>query len=478
MTHNNANVSADPFDDPVTSNKMAIRALIPLLITFVLGTLCLQGFNLVFQQVGADVGAPNQASLITAFPSIVLGIVCFIYGSLGDFVSLVTVGLITLFVGSLFGFIANFFFAANLWTVIIARVLQTAGEQVAGSAFLVVATKYLRNDLKVIFFGLFTAAYQLSASIGVFAAGMLSSIAWQYLFLIPAVTILFLPILLKTLPAKSGNGQKVDALGFVIFGFATAFLTLFFSYMAWWMLVVSVLLYAAFGVYINKASNPFITPAFFKNTRWLRAISLILVFYFVNYALSPIFNAIGTKLYGMTTTQVSLYIVWAYVVAAVVGTCSGLIVGKIGIRAGLVTAGTLMFVGWTGAAFCVNSGFLVLTLFACVFYAGCGLMYSPVVSTVLGTIEKDESGRGVGMNDLAMNVSPSIGIAIIGSLLGSNAMAGSSIVGTTGDAAGFSNLLLIGSVTALLGLIVFFVFRKKIYEGNHALETEQAGKAE
>lgn len=106
MTHNNANVSADPFDDPVTSNKMAIRALIPLLITFVLGTLCLQGFNLVFQQVGADVGAPNQASLITAFPSIVLGIVCFIYGSLGDFVSLrrlVTVGLITLFVGSLFG---------------------------------------------------------------------------------------------------------------------------------------------------------------------------------------------------------------------------------------------------------------------------------------------------------------------------------------------------------------------------------------
>lgn len=98
-----------------------------------LGTLCLQGFNLVFQQVGADVGAPNQASLITAFPSIVLGIVCFIYGSLGDFVSLrklVTVGLVTLFVGSIFGFVANYFFAANLWTVIIARVLQTAGEQV------------------------------------------------------------------------------------------------------------------------------------------------------------------------------------------------------------------------------------------------------------------------------------------------------------------------------------------------------------
>lgn len=423
----------DPFDDPVTSNKMAVRALIPLLITFVLGTLCLQGFNLVFQQVGADVGAPAQASLITAFPSIVLGIVCFIYGSLGDFVSLkklVTFGLVTLFIGSIFGFVANYFFAA----------------------------------------------YQLSASIGVFAAGMLSSIAWQFLFLIPSVTILFLPILLKTLPSKSGNGQKVDAFGFVIFGFATAFLTLFFSYMSWWMLVVSLLLFVAFAFYINKASNPFITPAFFKNTRWLRAICLILVFYFVNYALSPIFNAIGTNIYGMTTTQVSLHIVWAFVVAAVVGTCSGMIIRKIGIKAGIVTAGTLMFLGWTGAAFCVNSGFVVLTLCACVFYAGCGLMYSPVVSTVLGTIEKDESGRGVGMNDLAMNVSPSIGIAIIGSLLGSNALAGSSVTGATGDAANYSNLLLIAAGTALLGLIVFFVFKKKIYEGNHALETEESAK--
>ena len=75
----NTTVVEQDVDD--ATNKMAIRALIPLLITFVLGTLCLQGFNLVFQQVGADVGAPDQASLITAFPSLVLGIVCFIYGS-------------------------------------------------------------------------------------------------------------------------------------------------------------------------------------------------------------------------------------------------------------------------------------------------------------------------------------------------------------------------------------------------------------
>ena len=67
--------SADPFDDPVTSNKMAIRALIPLLITFVLGTLCLQGFNLVFQQVGGAQRGPIPAARRTGIATIVLGVV-------------------------------------------------------------------------------------------------------------------------------------------------------------------------------------------------------------------------------------------------------------------------------------------------------------------------------------------------------------------------------------------------------------------
>lgn len=401
-------MGTDATDVDEQTNAMAIRALVPLLVTFILGALCLQGFNLVFTQVGEAVRAPGQASLITALPSIVLGIVCFIYGSLGDFVSLkklVAFGLVTLLIGSLFGFISNYYFSANLWTVIIARVLQTAGEQVAGSAYLVVATKYLKNSLKVIFFGLFTAGYQLSAAIGVFAAGMLSSISWQFLFLIPAVTIVFLPLLLKNLPDGNHSGQRVDGFGFAIFGVATAFLTLFFSYLSWWMLLIAAVLFLGFAYYIRTADHPFITPAFFRNTRWLCAISLILVFYFVNYCISPVFNAIAHNLYGMQTSTVSNYLVWAFVVAA-------------------------------------------------------------VVSSVLDTLPKDESGRGVGMNDLVMNVAGSIGIAIIGSLIGSAALGGASLFGVSGNASSYANLLLICGAVVLLGLVVFLVFRRHIYAAN------------
>ncbi|MFU0536545.1 hypothetical protein BFS15_05150 [Gardnerella sp. DNF01162] len=458
MTEIAKSSAVDSYEDPKTRDKVAIYSLILLLITFILGTLCLQGFNLVFDQIGKAVGAPNQASLITSLPIIVLGIVCFIYGSLGDFVSLrrlITIGLVTLFVGSLFGFIANFFFTPNLWTVIIARILQTAGEQVAGSSFLVIATKYLRNDLKVIFFGLFTAAYQLSASIGVFAAGALSSIAWQYLFLIPAITILFLPVLVKCLPTKNGIGGKIDKLGFTVFGIAVALLTLFFSYKAWGLLLGSIVLFVVFAGYIMKAKNPFVTPAFFKNKRWLSGIVLIFIFYFTNYCMPPIYNVIGGVLYHMSTEAVSSYLVWAFVVAAVFGTCSGAIIGFIGRKAGIITAAVLMILGWVGAAVFINCGFLVLTLCACVYYAGCGLMYSPIVSTVLSALPVEESGRGCGMNDLVMNVTASIGISIFSGFFGGNLLKGFSFAGIQGLSAGYSNLLMMGAIVAFIGLVVY-----------------------
>lgn len=467
--------SMDPYDDPEMRNKVAVHALILLLITFIISTLCLQGFNLVYKQVGIDVKAVDQAPLITGLPGIILGIVCFIYGSLGDFVSLkklVTIGLTSLFIGSVFGFVANSCFEPNLWTVIAARIMQTTGEQVAGSSFLVIATKYLRNDLKVIFFGLFTASYQLSACIGVFSAGLLSSIAWQYLFLIPALTILILPALLHYLPTKNGNGKKIDVVGFTVFGFAVASLTLFISYRNLLMLISAIILFIIFGIYISKAKEPFVTPAFFKNIRWLSGIILMGIIYFTNYCISPLFNRVGKTLYNMTTSQVASYLVWAFIVAAIFGSCSGLIISRIGRKTGLLLAILFILCGWIGIAVLINSGFLAIALCACIYYAGCGMVYSPLASTILSSLPVEESGRGCGMNDLAISVSASVGVVIFDGILDKNMLSGDSITGASGISSGFANISLMCAAVALLGIIVF-TFRNFITKESNAIEVDE-----
>ncbi|PMC43741.1 MFS transporter [Gardnerella swidsinskii] len=467
--------SVDPYDDPEKRDKVAVRALMLLLITYIISTLCLQGFNLVYKQVGIDVKAVDQAPLITGLPGIILGIVCFIYGSLGDFVSLkklVTIGLTSLFIGSVFGFVANSCFEPNLWTVIAARIMQTTGEQVAGSSFLVIATKYLRNDLKVIFFGLFTASYQLSACIGVFSAGLLSSIAWQYLFLIPALTILILPALLHYLPTKNGNGKKIDVVGFTVFGFAVASLTLFISYRNLLMLISAIILFIIFGIYISKAKEPFVTPAFFKNIRWLSGIILMGIIYFTNYCISPLFNRVGKTLYNMTTSQVASYLVWAFIVAAIFGSCSGLIISRIGRKTGLLLAILFILCGWIGIAVLINSGFLAIALCACVYYAGCGMVYSPLASTILSSLPVEESGRGCGMNDLAISVSASVGVVIFDGILDKNMLSGNSITGASGISSGFANISLMCAAVALLGIIVF-TFRNFITKESNAIEVNE-----
>lgn len=57
-----------------------------------------------------------------------------------------------------------------------------------------------------------------------------------------------------------------------------------------------------------------------------------------------------------------------------------------------------------------------------------------------------------------------IGIAIFGGLISSQAFSGSSIIGATGPAASYSNLLLIAGCVPLIGVIYYLVIRKKIGE--------------
>ena len=105
-------------------------------------------------------------------------------------------------------------------------------------------------------------------------------------------------------------------------------------------------------------------------------------------------------------------------------------------------------------------------------------MYSPLVATVLDTLPVDQSGRGVGMNDLVMNVTASIGIAIFGGLMTTQALAGSSFTGASGSSAGYANLLLIGGIVIAAGLVVFLLIRRKVYAGETKAEEHEPGPVE
>lgn len=452
--------------------RRALKTMPALIVIFILAILCIQGFNLVLGTIGEELGAPEKASLVTAIPGIVLGIVCVIYGSLGDFVSLkkmMMVGMTLIVIGSVLGLVLS----GNIWTVILARAIQTAGAQVAGSVYLVIATKYVPGPKKVIYFGVFTAAYQLSTAIGVLTAGFLAEINWVYLFAIPLFSVVFIPLLMKNLPNLSRAGSHIDTVGFILAGITIGALVFFFNLMQWWILGLFIVLAIVFALYISKAKDPFVTPAFFANRRYLMAVCIVVLFYFGNYAMTPLLNQAGHEVAGYTPSQMSLVLLWGYLCATVMGVTSGRIVGKIGRGPGILLAGGLLVAGALIAAFTLHHGIVAIGIAAVFFFAGLGMAFAPVVDTVMGTVDVSESGRAVGMNDLIMNVSPSIAIALIGPWMGRQAFSNLGMPGVpVGALSSYSTLFFIIACVAALGIVWFLLVRSRLYSDAWGRETE------
>ena len=384
--------------------------LLSLLGIYALGTVSLQGFNLVYLRVAADIGAGDASGLITAIPGIVLGVACFLYGTLGDFIPLrriVDVGVALIVAGSLLGFV----FSSSLTGIILARALQTLGYQAAASAYMILATGIADPKRRSLYVGLMCAAFQGGTAIGMLSGGLLADANWALLLLIPLGGLAFLPIMGRRVPARAHTG-RVDVVGLAIFSALALLLTLAASSPCWWLIGGLILGAAAFWRYIGRARTPFITRSFFTNVPWARSVSLIVIVYCMNFTVAPLMNGIGATYYALTPAQVSVRLLPAYCVALTAAMSSGAVMARIGRGAtvrgcvGLILAGTALL------ALCMSVGPWVITASMCLIYAGFGALFTPIYDTVFATVAPGQNGRAVAMNDLAMQGSAAIGIGV------------------------------------------------------------------
>lgn len=427
-----------------------------------------QAFNLVFQNIGDSLGMSQYASLISTLPGIVLGVVCMLYGTLCDFISpkrLTTLGVGALVVGGILGF----FGASSFWIVIIARMLQVAGGQVCGSVFLVMVVKYLRDQEKSLYIGIFNAIFYLASGLGVLAGGVVSSFDWKYLFVFPIIAIVLLPLIVRNTPDISGSSQHIDGWGIALFALIAALIAIYFSFPSVWLIVAIVVLGVLFGVYVARASRPFLTVSMVRNVPFMVLLGMIFLFCFFDFACVPIYNVIAAEVYQVSLTQVSVCLLIVYVVAVIVGLLTGPIVARLGRELTIVVAAVMMIVGFCGSAILVKHGLVLLTVLACLFMAGMTLVYTPLYDSTSDSLPVEERGRGIGLCDLSMNTGASIGMAVYGSLMASPAFASKGFFGIEpGANAGVSNMFWIMGLAALATLALYLVFRKRIRKGVEA----------
>lgn len=454
-------------------NKMAKVAVPVVLVIFTLGVLMQQAFGMIYMNIGEQLGEPKLAPLITSLPGIVLGIVCVIYGSLGDFLSLkkmLVTGTIVFVIGSILGLFGNL----SIWIVIAARVVQSAGWQVSGSIFLVLVSKYIEKRDRVIWYGIFVAVFRFAAALGVFLAGYMSLIDWRILFGIGIIAAPFIPVLAKNLPDEHAVGATIDGIGFTLIGLFAASVTMYFTDMTTFWLVACFVTLIAFVVYINKAKDPFITPKMLTNPAFAMTMIVIFVGYFFSYTLNSGINAIGMNIFGYDSAQVSNLLVWSIILAAVMGFVAGPIIRRIGRKASVILALACMGAGLILVAFCIKlRPIWCLGVAPCLYYFGTSFFYQPIVDTATLTVTAEESGRALGFNDLIQAITGSVGVALFGQMMARGAMGSGSIFGTSAGAAStYANVFTIGGVIVLGAMVIFICSMKMIYSHSRAAEDE------
>lgn len=454
-------------------NKMAKIAVPIVLAIFTLGVLMQQAFGMIYVNIGDELGQANLAPLITSIPGIALGIVCVVYGSLGDFLSLrkmIVLGTSVFVAGSVLGLFGQI----SIWIVILARLIQSVGWQVSGSIFLVLVSKYIAKKDRVIWYGIFVAVFRFAAALGVFLAGYMALVDWRILFGAGIVAAPLIPVLAKNLPDNHAAGAKIDVLGFTLIGLFAASVTMYFTDMTTFWLIACIVTLVAFVVYINKAKNPFITPKMLTNPAFAMTMITFFVGYFFSYTLNAGINNIGMNIFGLDSAQVSNLLVWSIILAGVMGFVAGPIIRKIGRKSSVILALACMGLGLIAVAFCIPQGeILALGIAPCLYYFGTSFFYQPIVDTATLTVSAEESGRALGFNDLIQAITGSVGVALFGQMMANGALGDGSIVGTAaGLASSYANVFLIGGVIILGAMAIFMLSMKMIYSHSRASEDE------
>src|SRR5699024_6314787 len=176
--------------------------------------------------------------------------------------------------GSVIGFVGHSFFSL----LIMARFIQGAGAAAFPALVMVVVARYIPKENRGKAFGLIGSIVAMGEGVGPAIGGMIAHyIHWSYLLLIPMITIITVPFLMKLLKKVVRikvnfdiKGIIIMSIGFVFFIFILlSVIILFFMFFktsySISFLILSLLSLLIFVKHIRKVTDPFVDPGLGKN---------------------------------------------------------------------------------------------------------------------------------------------------------------------------------------------------------------------
>lgn len=286
--------------------------------------------------------------------------------------------------------------------------------------------------------GIWAAVSGAGTSLGPVLAGLLLEyFSWHAVFAIniPVVivgvlaSIRYVPQQASAADTSEGGHGGIDILGAVL---STVGITLVVyalidaQHVGWtaartWILVaIGLVVVALFVLWERRAKDPMLDVGLFRNRGFAAsAVALTLVFFAmigVFFSLSQtLILVFGYSPLGSSVAMLPMSVMMVLIAPQVAG-----IVGRFGPRATIASGLVLAAAGMAGlSTLTADSGYLHFLLPLALTSGGMSLAMAPATDQLMANVPRERAGMGSATNDVTREVGASLGVAVLGSVLGS-----------------------------------------------------------
>jgi DHA2 family metal-tetracycline-proton antiporter-like MFS transporter len=409
---------------------------------------------------------PSQVSWVVAGYIILFAIGSVTYGKLADSYpvkNLITIGLILFNLGSLIGFLSNWY-----PMLIAARLIQASGAAAVPALAMFIATRYFPANSRGRVLGVIASTVAFGSGIGPILGGFITgTFHWRFLFLFSLISFVAVFPFRKWLPAeKIKPASKFDITGALLLGGGISFLLLSLTQPNTWYFPSSIVLLATFIVHIRRVKNPLIQPDLFRIAAYRNGLITGFLAVGTVFGMMLMIPLMLHEVNGLDSKQIGYIMFPGAMSAALFGMVSGRMAGRVGsipivgAGLGLLLLGYFLlstFVGW-------NSWVIGFILIIC--YTGFSSIQSSLANTVSNTLPAEQIGVGMGLYNLVFFISGAFGSSIVGKILDYSTMGFTLNPLSQGTAVVYSNVFMMFIAVVLTsGIVYIYTFLPSMTSG-------------
>ncbi|MED3987449.1 MFS transporter [Peribacillus simplex] len=393
------------------SNQTKVLVL-TLCFLVILGVMNAILFNVALVNISMDLSiSTSQVSWIVVGYSMVVAIGSMVYGKLADYVSikkLFIIAILLISLGSIIGF-SNQTYSI----IILARLVQASGGAAFIALSMVTVAKMVELTKRPTALAMISASIALAVGIGPLVGGAITNlIGWPFLFLTMVVSIIGIGLLLKFMPKEEINPSSFhfDFIGAGLL-FALIASTLLGVNINKMLFILSIVLLILFKVRMTKSKHPLIDIELFKNTTFIRVITIgfiINVGLMANLFLLPVLLA---KRNGLSPFSIGIIVFIASLFSILSSFVTGKTLPTIGNIKMIYISTIVMIIGFFMLALIPNPNVIILSIALILTLMSYSSIQVSLNTLVPQTLNPAKIGVGLGLYNLLNFVGMALGPA-------------------------------------------------------------------